>query len=414
MALKKILALPILLNFSVLAYDSIDEALKNGITQGDIGFYTDYLKRKYNEPLSNIQDAYYLALTMGIKYRSAFYKNMRLSVGFRAAYPIWQWHQNSLWGPSNTDPSYIQKGDMSLDFDPLNRVILSDTYLEYFDGDTGIKTGRFLISNEWINKQVDGLWIRNRSLENLMLEFYWLGRYGNASATGIQSFAEPEPHHSGYFYTAAKYYLKDLLWVKFYMFSAYSVAFGMGASTNVEYKFSSSKIGLTLNTAGSFEFSNGSKWITNGNRRISGGDGIDFDSKFYVEGNVKNVSIGFNLGFIQSGKYSGWGSLNLINNTISPLGIGNVFNAGIVDTSLFYATLYTTIDKISLSLLYGTASFKNKFSDSQSHRQNEVDLTMRFNLTNNASAFFNIYNTHLGNSIIPNTTQIQAGFALSF
>ena len=295
-----------------------------------------------------------------------------------------------------------------------NRVILSDTYLEYFDGDTDIKMGRFLIANEWMDNQVDGLWIRNRSLENLMLEFYWLGRYGTASATEIQSFAEPEPHHSGYFYTAAKYYFKDLLWVKFYMFSAYSVAFGMGASANVEYKFSSSKVGLTLNTAGSFEFNNGSKWITNGNRRISGGDGIDFDSKFYVEGNVKNVSIGFNLGFIQTGKNSGWGSLNLINNTISPLGIGYIFEKGIVDTSLFYATLYTKIDKINLSLLYGTASFKNKFLNSKSHRQNEINFTMGFNFTNNISSFFNIYNTHLGNSGIPNATQIQAGFNLSF
>lgn len=409
MALKKISLIP-LLGAALFAYDGIDEALKNGITQGDVGFYTDYLTGKTP---SQPQDAYYLAITMGIKYRSAFYKNMRLSVGFRAAYPIWQWHKNSLWGPSNADPTYIKKGDMSLDFDPLTRMLLSDTYLEYFDKDTDIKGGRFFIENEWISNQVDGLWIRNRSFQDLMLEFFWIGQYGKVTTTSLESFKDPEPHHSGYFYTAAKYYFRDLFWTKFYMFSAYSVAFGMGISANIEYKFSSSKVGLALNTAGSFEFQNGLKWLDQ-QRQINGGDGIDFDTRFYIKSRLKEIELGFDLGFIQSGKYSGWGSLNLLNNTISPLGIGKVFDRGIVNTSLFYTKLSTTIDQVSLALLYATASFQNKTLGAKYHRQNEIDLTMNFNFTQNVSAFFNFYNTHLKNDGIPNATQVQAGFNLSF
>lgn len=397
----------------LMGYDTIDEALKNGITQGDVGFVTDYLKPDYADISNNLQDAYYLAITMGIQYRSAFYKNMRLSVGFRAAYPIWQWHRNSFWGPSSGDTTYIKRGDMSLDFDPLNRVLLSDTYLEYFDGDTSIKGGRFFIENEWISNQVDGFWIRNRSLQDLMLEFFWIGQYGEVTPTQMTAFTQPEPHHSGYFYTAAKYYLGDMFWAKLYLFSAYSVAFGMGTSANFEYKFSSSKIGLTFNTAGSFEFENGSKWL-NAQKTIKGGDGIDLDVQFYVEGKIKNASIGLDLGYIQTGKYSGWGSLNLLNNTISPLGIGNVFNSGITDTSLFYGNLYTTFDAITLSLLYGTASFVNKSLGSKHFRQNEIDFQMSFNFTNNVSAFFNVYNTHLGNQAIPTTTEVQGGFKLSF
>ncbi|WP_027327622.1 hypothetical protein [Helicobacter pametensis] len=412
MALKKFLFAPLIL-LPIWGYENIDEALKNGITQGDVGFVTDYLKPDYRDEDNNIQDAYYLAITMGINYRSAFYKNMRLSVGFRAAYPLWQWHKNSLWGPSNGDSTYIKRGDMSLDFDPLYRVILSDTYLEYFDGDTSIKGGRFYLENEWASNQVDGLWVRNRSLENLMLEFLWIGQYGEATPTTITAFGEPEPNHSGYFYTASKYYLKDILWAKFYMFSAYSVAFGMGSSANVEYRFSSSKLGLTLHAAGSFEFENGAKWLDKA-KGIRGGDGIDFDAKFYIQSKINGIDIGLDLGYIQSGKYSGWGSLALLNNTISPLGIGNVFNQGIVDTSLFYATLSTSFDAITLSLLYGTASFVNPQIAAKHYRQNEVDFMMSFNFTNKVSAFFNVYNTHLGNQAIPTTTELQAGVRLFF
>lgn len=412
MALKKFFSFA-LFSLGAMAYDSIDEALKNGITQGSVGSLNNYLKPNYNDPALNMQDAYYNAITMGMIYRSAFYKNMRLSVGFRAAYPVWQWHRNSNWGLSSGENTYIKRGDMSLDFDPFYRVLLDDTYLEYFDGDTSIKLGRFYLENEWASNQVDGFWIRNRSLESLMLEFFWIKEYAEITPIKMTAFVQPEPHKSGYFYTAAKYYFQDLFWTKFYLFSAYSVALGIGMSANMEYKFSSSKIGLTLNTARSFEFANGAKWL-NAQRSIKGGDGIDFDAKFYVESKLNHTLLGFNLGYIQTGKYSGWGSLNQLNNTISPLGIGNVFKHGILDTSLFYATLYTSIDSVSLALLYGSASFIKQSLGLKHYRQNEIDLMMKFNFSQNVSAFLNLYNTHLGNIAIPNATQFQAGLTLSF
>lgn len=412
MALKKFFLFSISC-LGAIAYDSIDEALKNGNTQGNVGSLNNYLKPNYNDPDLKMQNAYYNAITMGMIYRSAFYKNMRLSVGFRAAYPVWQWHRDSNWGLSNGENRYIKRGDMSLDFDPFYRVLLDDTYIEYFDGDTSVKLGRFYLENEWASNQIDGLWIRNRSLENLMLEFFWASQYAEITPIKMTAFIQPNSHKSGYFYTAAKYYFQDLFWTKFYMFSAYSVALGIGISANVEYKFSSSKIGLTFNTARSFEFANGTKWL-NAQKNIKGGDGIDFDAKFYIESKLNRTLLGFNLGYIQTGKYSGWGSLNQLNDTISPLGIGNVFKRGILDTSLFYATLYTSIDALNFALLYGSASFVRQSLGNKYHRQNEIDLIIKFNFSQNVSAFLNLYNTHLGNSAIPNATQLQAGLTLSF
>lgn len=397
------------------AYDNIDEALKNGVTKGSIGLYSDYYdpfatgiamadsaRRAKIFQENNLQDASYVALTMELQYRSAFYKNMRFSVGFGSAFSLWQWHKNSSW---NMGDGVYQNGDINLDFDSSNPILLKDTYLEYFDGDTAIKAGRFFLQNEWVSNQVDGFWVRNRSLENLLLELYWIDSYGDVTPTLMSALTRYNPNWSGLTYAATKYNYTSKsweFWAKAYTSFAYSVNYVLGAGAGFEYKFSKSKIGLALNAAGSFEFSNG----------VSGGDGADFDMKFYVEA----AGLEFSLGYIQTGKDSGWGSLNRINNTISPLGVENVLNSDYaLDTSVFYAGLGGTFDQVTLGLLYGVGLFTSpsKLGGGR-HIQNEVDFAMGFNFTNNVSAFINVYNTHLANDAIPNVIQIQGGINLSF
>lgn len=389
MDIKK-LSLSLLASLLTLgAYENIDEALKNGITKGSVGIYSDY----YDPFATSIADTFgmkdesYAALTMELHYRSGFYKNMRLSVGFGAGFALWQWH----------------KGDINLDFDSSNPILLKDTFLEYFDGDTSIKAGRFFLSNEWVSNQVDGFWVRNRSLENLLLEMYWLYSYGDVTPTSMSALTRYNPNWSGLTHLAAKYNFttKDWeFWSKLYTSFAYSVNYVLGAGVGFEYKFSKSKIGLALNTAGSFEFSNGA----------SGGDGVDFDIKAYVEG----AGLEFSLGYIQTGKDSGWGSLNRINKTISPLGVGKVLDSAFaLDTSVIYVRLGGEFDRVTLGLLYGVGLFESPLIGGR-HIQNEVDFAISFNFTNNVSAFINVYNTHLSNDVIPNVIQIQGGINLSF
>ena len=281
--------------------------------------------------------------------------------------------------------------------------MLKDTFLEYFDGDTSIKAGRFFLSNEWVSNQVDGFWVRNRSLENLLLEMYWLYSYGDVTPTSMSALTRYNPNWSGLTHLAAKYNLttKDWeFWSKLYTSFAYSVNYVLGAESGFEYKFGKNKVGVALNAAGSFEFSNGA----------SGGDGVDFDIKAYVEG----AGLEFSLGYIQTGKDSGWGSLNRINNTISPLEVEKVLDSAFaLDTSVIYVRLGGEFDRVTLGLLYGVGLFESPLIGGR-HIQNEVDFAMGFNFTNNVSAFLNVYNTHLSNDAIPNVIQIQGGFSLSF
>ena len=73
---------------------------------------------------------------------------------------------------------------------------------------------------------------------------------------------------------------------------------------------------------------------------------------------MEAAGLDFSLGYIQSGKESGWGSLNRINNTISPLGVGNVLDSSFaVDTSVIYTALEGTFDQVTLCLLYGVGLF---------------------------------------------------------
>ena len=118
--------------------------------------------------------------------------------------------------------------------------MLKDTFLEYFDGDTSIKAGRFFLSNEWVSNQVDGFWVRNRSLENLLLEMYWLYSYGDVTPTSMSALTRYNPNWSGLTHLAAKYNLttKDSeLWSKLSTRIAYAVNYLLGAGGGGEYKF---------------------------------------------------------------------------------------------------------------------------------------------------------------------------------
>ena len=79
-----------------LGFESIDEALKNGVSKGDVILYGNYVGLQKggattigDESLGLAHYAYlgnlgYLMGNVGLSYTSGFYKNFRASIGFRA------------------------------------------------------------------------------------------------------------------------------------------------------------------------------------------------------------------------------------------------------------------------------------------------------------------------------------------
>lgn len=118
----------------VAKYVSLDEAFKNGISRGDAIVYNVGTK--------------YVNGSVGIGYTTGFYYAVRGAISFRA--------MKFFYGSQRR----------GRDFYSDSLVVLDQSFVEYFDGDTAIKAGRFLPISYFANNLIDGVWVRNGSFEN--------------------------------------------------------------------------------------------------------------------------------------------------------------------------------------------------------------------------------------------------------
>lgn len=385
---------------SLAAYDSIDEALKNGVSKGDLIFYGDYQKlhSKNSENITpnNIAtygylgDTRYLLGNVGLSYVSGFYKNIRAAIAFRASAPLYNEHTSLL--------THFGKGDSSKDFFSDNQVNLAESYLEYFDGDTNIKAGLFTIPNEWINTMSSGIWVRNRSISHLMLESFWTNNYGRVEYYQMTGFKDINPYSkAGLFYFGLKYYIAQSFTIKAYTLFTPKIFTALGTRAEAKYDFSHVYIGGNIGYAYSFE----------GIKRYSGyqNDAFSFDTKIFV--GMKYFEL--TGGYIRTSKDSGWGNLGLMGDSIDPF---FVWGGKAIKTqengNLVYVSFSSDLDKLRFSLTYASTSYGKDF------RQNEINFSTEINLTQNVTVILNILNTHKDAVFIPKTTQINGGIRLSF
>lgn len=208
-------------------------ALQNGDKRADIGTIIKFSSNSY------------FALCMGLFYESVFYNNLRLHMGFRAAYPLHFKEQ-------------LPKHESLKDFKEF--AALSRTFLEYFDGDTAVLLGRIETSNRFIfykhlepsthslpifDSSFDGLLVENNSFSNLLLNFAWIYDYGYVEPFSISKFAKAEV--AGAYHVGATYSLFEFL--NFESFIRYlhpTASFNLGANLDYEFVYAS------LNFSGSF------------------------------------------------------------------------------------------------------------------------------------------------------------------
>ncbi|PAF47500.1 hypothetical protein BKH46_03430 [Helicobacter sp. 12S02634-8] len=387
-------------------YDSIDEALKNGVSKGDVIFYGDYQGLHQGSAMSvgknlatysYIGNTSYLLGSVGLGYTSGFYKNIRAAIGFRAAMPFWNAHKNLIL-PVQAGIRDIGKGDGAKDFFNHNQAALAESFFEYFDGDTNIKAGRFVIPNEWINTMSDGVWIRNRSIENLMLEGFWVNDYGRIAYYQMTGFEKINPHSDfGLLNLALKYYITPTLTIKAYTFFTPKVFTALGARVYGRFDISKFFIGGDVGYAYSIE----------GAERYSGflHNGAALDAKVFF--GMKFFELA--AGYIHTSKASGWGNLDIMGDNIDPF---FVWGGKAIKTqrngNLIYATISANVERFKFSLTYGSTSYNI------ASRQNEVNFSTEIGFTHNVFGVFNLLNTHKSTDNIPTTTQINGGIRLSF
>lgn len=399
---------------NIWAYDSIDEALENGVSSGDITFYGSYTNGidSINKAKNDLNESGYMVGSVGLAYHSAFWKYLRVAVSFRAVGILYEQDKDSQWSSNAllNNPGRYGNGDASRDFYMNDRTMLGQSYIEYFDGNTSIKVGRVFADSEWADRLIDGVSVRNRSLPNALIEALWVKNNGYVQYNKMTGFYNVNPHSSlGLTQASFKYYIGEKFDVKFYGIANPSIFYAAGVKASARYESSQSYIGLSGHFATSFEQTYG---------RLNGenGNGYNTDIKVYV--GVKDMAEASG-GFISSGANVGWGSLNTLGNNISPFFMwgGRALLEG-VDASLWYGKVMFAIDRVSFAVVYGSTKFRSVSIDNLQNpydRVNEVNLLVDFGFTEHLSALLNILNTHGGaQRYYPHTTNVNLGMKLAF
>ncbi|WP_334089942.1 Opr family porin [Helicobacter typhlonius] len=397
-------------------YDSIDEALENGVSSGDVTLYGNYINGQKNpanvKSKNDLSEAGYVVGSVGLAYHSAFYKYLRLAVSFRALGVLYEADRHSQWSaaPLLNNPNRYGEGDASRDFYMNDRTMLGQSYLEYFDGNTSIKLGRVFVDSEWVDRLIDGVWLRNRSLPNMLIEALWVKNSGYVQYNKMTGFYDVNPHSAlGLTQLSLKYHIGEKFSIKTYGIATSAVFYAAGVKANARYESSKSYLGLSGHFATSFEQTYG---------RLGGnsGNGYNTDVKIYV--GVKDMAEA-SAGYISTGSNIGWGSLNTLGNSISPFFMwgGRALLEG-VDASLWYGKVMFAIDRVSFAVVYGSTKFRGigytSMQDSYD-RVNEVNLLVDFGFTEHLSGILNVLNTHGGKELYyPHSTNVNLGVKLAF
>ena len=403
------------------AYDTLDDALKNGISNGDVVLYgsSTSIKGGAAHAGSDLSNSGYVAGSIGLAYRSGFYKTWRFMISFRAAKAFYEADKNSLWLDDINSPNRAgSTGDASKDFYSAYRAMLGQSYLEYFDGDTSVRAGRIFAKSEWADRLIDGIYVRNKSLQNTLIEAFWAKSSGYVQYNKMTGMYALNPHSGfGLLNASIQYTFEHLLSLKAYGIFTPSIFSAAGFKAGLKYEVSNSYLGASANFTTSFEGAHSFVGSAAGN-------GVVFDARAFVgvKDFIETMRNGLEIsgGYIMSGA-NGIGSLNIIGNNISPFFMwgGRAFLLG-SDASLGFGKINFSIDRISLALVYGSTRFHNPYSalgrvQGGYDRVNEVNVLLEFGMSEHASLLLNVLNTHGGKNLYyPHTTAVNLGMKLAF
>ncbi len=410
-------------------YKTLDSALLNGTKQVDVVLYGDYISSNgangfYTNNLYNsnklLGNAGFINASIGLGYTTGFYYNIRAAISFRAAQTLLNYNYGSkkdFYG--NIENNVV--GDSS--------VALGESFVEYFDGDTAIKAGRFQPINEWINHLIDGIWVRNGSFRNLIIESIWAYKYGRVNYYEMTQFNQLDK--TGWFNIGLKYYLskeqkdiKNTIFINGFSTFIPGVFVTAGARFHWANRFNGGNLwwfGIDVGIAGSFE--------NHKNIHSFRDNTFLFDSKFTI--GYKNIDV--MVGYLTNGN-AGMGSLGVLgvgNGTqvdlsssfytnIQPFFVwgGRAIKMG-KNAHLIYAASRIGIldNKLNMYFVYGATFFNGTQyygGNKTGLIQNELNAMLEFGITQTLSSIIHISNTHFGGSNLPNTFEINGGFRFMF
>ncbi|WP_297943064.1 Opr family porin [uncultured Campylobacter sp.] len=386
--MKRNLALLAALASAAFAGDSLDQAFKDGKFSGDLSTFSETRHVNKGEKSIYYNNTSYVVGSVGLNYETAPFYDFKLVTGFRAAAPFWQRHKNlhTLHG----------KGDSTERIYENDRVLLSNLYLEYSAFDTVVKIGRQEMVTDWIGRYNDGVRITNNSISNLTIDALWTRAQGRATNKEMWGFTDRNKDHGGVFNVGATYKFDGGFSAKAYVLHANDVFTGVGGKVMFD-----GQINDDWGAGGMIHYAQSDE------KKIKD-DGKMFEATAYAKFQDHKLT----LGYAKSGKAIGWGSLNLTGDHIVPFEEGDVMYER--DARTIYGMLSTSIEKLSLTGLLGTTSYRLKGGDDTRYRQSEFSAWLSYPITQSLKAMLIYDQTFKAQPGYPALRQIGAGLTYSF
>ncbi|WP_298023881.1 Opr family porin [uncultured Campylobacter sp.] len=368
--------------------DNLAEAFKNGKFSGDITAWSESRHINKGQKSTYYANTSYIVGSLGLGYETDFYKNFRLVTGFRGAAPLYERHKNfrTLHGTGDSTERIYEH----------DRTLLSTLYLEYNAYDTSIKIGRQEMVTDWIGRYNDGVRITNNSISNLTLDALWTRAQGRASFKEMWGFTSRNKDHGGVFNVGATYKFDSGFSTKAYVLHANDVFTGVGGKAMYD-----GAINEDWSAGGMIHYAQSDE------KKIKD-DGKMFEATAYAKFKDHKLT----LGYAKSGKAIGWGSLNLTGDHIVPFEEGDVMYER--DARTIYGMLSTSIEKLSLTGLLGTTSYRLKGGDDTRYKQNEFSAWLSYPITQSLKAMLIYDQTFKAQPGYPALRQIGAGLTYSF
>lgn len=408
-------------------YKTLDSALLNGTKQVDIVLYGNFMSSGGGGYYTNnlygssrfLGNAGLLNASVGLGYTTGFYYNLRAAISFRAAQGLLNYNDGVKKYFYNNTGNEVLGG---------SSVALGESFIEYFDGDTAIKAGRFQPISPWINHLIDGIWVRNGSVRNLVIEAIWAYNFGRVSYYEMTRFMPLDK--TGWFNVGVKYYfngdqkdIKNSAYMSGFTTFIPSVFATAGIRGHFATRFNGGNVwwfGADLGFAGSFEDHKSLKSFHNNT--------FLFDSKVTI--GYKNIDA--MIGYVASGN-AGMGSLGI-------LGVGNGTQADMSNTFytniqpffvwggraikmgnnahlIYAATRLGLLDnKLNMYFAYGATFFNgsNYYGGNRKNlTQSEFNAMLEFGITQTLSAITHISSTHFSRGV-PSTFEINGGLRFMF
>ncbi len=409
-------------------YKTLDSALLNGTKKVDVVLYGHYISSNNNGFYANnlygshrfLGNAGTMNASVGLGYTTGFYYNLRAAISFRAAQGLLNYNDGV------KKYFYINTGHEVLGG---SSVALGESFLEYFDGDTAIKAGRFQPISEWINHLIDGIWLRNGSFRNLVIEAIWAYNYGRVSYYEMTQFLQLDT--TGWFHVGMRYYfagnqkdIKNNTYVSAFSTFIPGVFVTAGGRVHWATRFNGGNVwwfGADLGFAGSFEDHKSTKSFNNNT--------FLFDSKLTI--GYRNIDA--MIGYVASGN-AGMGSLGILGvgngtqadmshifySNIQPFFVwgGRAIKMGNNAHLIYAATRLSLLDnKLNMYFAYGATFFDgSRYYGGINHRnlmQNELNAMLEFGITQTLSAITHISSTHFSKGV-PSTFEINGGLRFMF